>query len=82
MDKDLASRQEARTLAQAAQAAQLQLRGMDQEKLDAIVQAVSRAFADQALELGRLACQETGFGNEADKAVKNRFASLRVWEGH
>lgn len=80
MDKDLASRQEARTLAQAAQAAQLQLRGMDQGKLDAIVQAMSRAFADQALELGRLACQETGFGNEADKAVKNRFASLRVWE--
>lgn len=80
MDQDLTSRQEARELGRRAEEAQRTLRTFSQEKLDAIVQAVSRAFAAQAAELGRMACEETGFGNPADKEIKNRFAAQRVWE--
>ena len=77
-DKDLAARQEARTLCrQAAQAAQ-QLRHMDQAQLDAIVQAVAQAFAAEAAALAELAVRETGFGNVQDKTAKNLFASQTV----
>lgn len=80
MDQDLASRQEARELGRRAEEAQKTLRTFSQEKLDAIVQAVSRAFLASAGELGRMACEETGFGNPQDKEIKNRFAAERVWE--
>ena len=77
-DKDLAARQEARDLCRNALAAQKVLAGLPQEKLDAIVEAVAGAFEAGAEELGRMAWEETGFGNPADKAVKNRFASRKV----
>ena len=77
-DKDLAARQEARSLCRAAQEAQQQLAQFPQEKLDAIVEAVAKAFAGAALELAELAVQETGFGNTEDKIIKNRFASETV----
>ena len=72
-DKDLLARQEARTLAKAAEAAQLRLRGFSQEKIDAIVEAVAKAFYDASVELAELAARETGFGNAEDKTTKNRF---------
>ena len=78
IDKDLAARQEARALCRRAAAAQKILGEMPQEQLDAIVEAVAEAFTAGAEELGRLAAEETGFGNAADKAVKNRFASETV----
>ena len=80
MDQDLASRQEARELGKRAEEAQRILRTFSQEKLDGSVQAVSRAFLEHARELGRMACEETGFGNPQDKEIKNRFAASRVWE--
>ena len=79
-DKDLAARQEARAACRGALTAQRILAGMPQEKLDAIVEAASEAFEAGAEELGRMACEETGFGNPADKAVKNSFASRSVAE--
>ena len=79
-DKDLAARQEARNLAKAAAEAQKQLGQMPQEKLDAIVEAVARAFAKEAYPLAELAVRETGFGNPEDKVIKNRFASETVAE--
>ncbi len=79
-DKDLAARQEARTLARAAEAAQEKLARMSQAQLDAIVEAVAKAFSDQAAALAEMAVQETGFGNTEDKITKNRFASLTVAE--
>ena len=79
-DKDLAARQEARRMCRDALAAQKNLAAMPQEKLDAIVEAVAQAFEAGAEELGRVACEETGFGDPADKAVKNRFASRTVAE--
>ncbi len=80
LDKDLRARQEARELAKQAEAAQKLLAQMPQEKLDAIVEAVSKAFYEASVELSELAVRETGFGNTEDKITKNRFASRTVWE--
>ena len=77
-DKDLTARQEARALAKAAEAAQHILADLPQEKLDAIVEAVAQAFAQQADLLAEMAVSETGFGNVPDKTTKNRFASQTV----
>lgn len=79
-DKDLAARQEARAAARAAEAAQHILADMPQEKLDAIVEAVAKAFSKEAAMLASLAVKETGFGNAEDKIIKNRFASEQVAE--
>ena len=78
LDKDLAARQEARTLCQQAEQAQKTLAGFSQEKLDEIVEAVAKAFSAAAVELAELAVRETGFGNVNDKVTKNRFASETV----
>ena len=79
-DKDLKARQEARDLARAAEAAGKLLARMPQERLDAIVEAVAKAFTAAAPMLAQLAVTETGFGNAEDKTIKNRFASERVAE--
>lgn len=80
LDKDLRARQEARDLAKRAEKAQFLLREFSQEKLDAIVEAIAKAFSAAAPELAELAVRETGFGNVEDKIIKNRFASQRVAE--
>ncbi len=77
-DKDLAARQEARSLARQAQKAQRSLATFSQDQLDKIVEAVAAAFSAAAVELAELAVAETGFGNSADKVTKNRFASETV----
>ena len=79
-DKDLKARQEARELAKAAEAAQKKLAEMSQEKLDAIVESIAKAFYQAAPMLAEMAVSETGFGNVEDKITKNRFASQRVAE--
>ena len=78
LDKDLAAWQEARDLARKAEQAGRILADLPQEKLDAIVEGVARAFAAEAVLLAELAVKETGFGNVEDKTVKNRFASETV----
>ena len=80
MDKDLQAKQEARDLAKQAELAQRQLFTFSQEKLNAITEAVAKAFAAAAAELAQMACEETGFGNVEDKITKNRFASRTVLE--
>ena len=80
LDKDLKARQEARAFAAQAEKAQHLLADYPQEKLDAIVEAVARAFSDNAVMLAELAVRETGFGNAEDKTTKNRFASNMVAE--
>lgn len=80
LDLDLAARQEARQLCRQGEKAQKILAEMSQQQLDAIVEAVAKAFSAAAPELARMAVQETGFGNEKDKTVKNRFASETVAE--
>ena len=78
LDKDLAARQEARTLAAAAKKAQRILADFSQEQLDAIVEAMARAFGAEAAMLAEMAATETGFGNVEDKITKNLFASREV----
>ena len=78
LDKDLAARQEARILCRQGEMAQKQLARMCQQQLDAIVEAVAKAFSAEAEALAELAARETGFGNAEDKTVKNRFASETV----
>jgi len=77
-DKDLLARQEARAMASAAEKAQRILADLPQEKLDAIVETVAKAFSDNAVLLAEMAVSETGFGNVEDKTTKNRFASNMV----
>ena len=77
-DKDLAARQEARLLCRQAEKAQQILCDMEQPQLDAIVEAVAKAFSAAAPELAELAVRETGFGNAQDKITKNKFASETV----
>ena len=79
-DKDLSARQEARVLCRQASAAQKRLRQMSQSQLDAITEAIAKAFQAAASELAALAVRETGFGNVDDKITKNQFASRTVLE--
>ena len=79
-DQDLRAKQEARLLAREAENAQKHLAAMDQGQLDAIAQAISKAFFTQSARLAKLAAEETGFGNIPDKTAKNQFASETVWE--
>ena len=67
LDKDLAARQEARTLAKEAETAQHILADFPQEKLDAIVESIAAAFAAEAGPLAEMAVQETGCGRGEDK---------------
>ena len=48
LDKDLAARQEARILCRQGEMAQKQLTRMCQQQLDAIVEAVAKAFSAEA----------------------------------
>lgn len=80
LSKDLRSRQEVRDLVEAAAKAQQQLRMLDQAAIDRIVKSMAQAGEAHAAELAELACKETGFGNPADKIVKNQFAAKTLWE--
>ena len=77
-DRDLASVQEARTLARRAKDAAPVLAELSQERIDAIVDAMAAAVTPEAEPLARLAHEETGYGVVADKVQKNRFASEKV----
>ncbi len=78
LDKDLASIQEVRNLLRNAKQAQTALAGFDQQRIDALVEAVGVACEAEAARLGRLAAEETGFGVAADKALKNILASRGI----
>ncbi len=79
-DKDLLSIQEARDLASAAHKAQLKWAKASQEQVDRVCQAMADAAFHASERLGRLACEETGFGVPAHKKLKNEFGSRFVWE--
>jgi acetaldehyde dehydrogenase (acetylating) len=79
-DKDLLSIQQARELARRARVAQRALAGFSQDEVDRVVEAMARAARGEAERLARLAHEETGFGNVADKTKKNLFAAVDVYE--
>lgn len=78
-DRDLASVQEARTLARRAKEAAPVLAEFSQEQIDAIIDAMAAAVTPQAEALARLAHEETGYGVVADKVQKNLFSSEKVY---
>jgi acetaldehyde dehydrogenase (acetylating) len=77
-DKDLQSIQAARDLVEAAHRAQSTVATFDQAKIDAISEAMAVAAQSQSFRLAQLAHEETGYGNAADKNVKNLFAAVDV----
>src|SRR5262245_19506546 len=79
-DRDLASLQEARTLAKRAKAAAGPLAEFSQEQIDRLIDAMAAATKPRAEEFARLAVEETGYGVVADKIQKNLFSSVRVYE--
>ncbi len=78
-DTDLISQQEARDAVEAAHAAFLSVARFDQARIDHICEAMAQAALREALRLGQLAHDETGFGIAEDKREKNRFAAEDVW---
>ena len=77
-DRDLDSIRNARTLARRAKTAQTRLAELTQDQTDRIVDAMAAAAAEQAVPFARMAVEETGFGNEADKVRKNLFAAETI----
>jgi acetaldehyde dehydrogenase (acetylating) len=77
-DKDLQSVQAARDLVEAAHRAQSSIATFDQARIDSICDAMAQAAQREAMRLAQLAHEETGYGNPADKNVKNLFSAVDV----
>jgi acetaldehyde dehydrogenase (acetylating) len=77
-DRDLISIQEARHAVERAHEAQKKFAAFSQQQVDAVVEACANAATEAGESLGRLAVEETGYGNVADKITKNRLASVNV----
>jgi acyl-CoA reductase-like NAD-dependent aldehyde dehydrogenase len=71
MDADLKSIASARRCAETAFAAYQQFLGTDPAHVDAIVQAMADAIEPEAARLGKMATEETGYGNADHKRVKD-----------
>ncbi len=70
--------QEARELAARAAEAQRRFAEFSQEQVDAIVEACAAAARDASESLARIAVEETGYGNVADKIIKNKVGCEEV----
>jgi len=77
-DRDLISIQETRELVSRAVKAQKKFATFSQEQVDAVVEACAEAATAAAEQLARVAVEETGYGNVADKITKNRLGSVDV----
>lgn len=73
MDNDLLSIQQARILAENAHAAQQQLAGFSQEKLDVIVERIAEELEQHTREFALMSVEETEYGNWQHKLGKNNF---------
>ena len=80
MDRDLESIQQARSLLDKAFQAQERLSQFSQDQVDSVVRQMAEAGLGAAEKLARMAVEETGFGNVADKILKNKFGSEFVHE--
>ena len=79
-DLDLQSIQEARTLVLHAHEAQLQFLHASQAEVDRICAAMAEAGNADAERLGRMACEETGYGVPQHKTLKNILSTKTTWE--
>ncbi|HET9907532.1 MAG TPA: aldehyde dehydrogenase family protein [Anaerolineales bacterium] len=80
LDNDLLSIQEARTLATQARDAQRKFLHATQAEVDRICAAMAQAAADAAVQLGKMASEETGYGVPEHKTLKNLLSSQLLWE--
>ena len=79
-DRDLVSVQETRNLLAQAHEAAGKLAAMNQQQIDRIVEAISRAGITYAKPLAMQAQEETGFGIWQDKVIKNLFAAKVIYD--
>jgi acetaldehyde dehydrogenase (acetylating) len=79
-DLDLLSVQEARDLVSRARQAWDSYAHAPQEQVDRIVAAAAKAASAASEPLARMAVQETGFGVLEHKFIKNKFASVNVYD--
>lgn len=63
-----------------ASAAQQTIEAWPEQRIDALLGALAETLAGHARELAEAAVRETGLGNEPDKVIKNRLASLGVYQ--
>ncbi len=77
-DRDLQSVQAARDKVEAASRVQSSLAAFDQSKIDSICEAMATAAQRESMRLAQVAHEETGYGNTADKNVKNLFSAVDV----
>lgn len=74
-DNDLRSIQEARTLVAHAKTAANHMAAYTNAQVDAIIKRMVQVASEHAERLAKMAVEETGFGNVADKTFKNQLAS-------
>jgi acetaldehyde dehydrogenase (acetylating) len=77
-DRDLQSIQASRDLVEAAHRAQADIATFDQAKIDAICDEMAKAAQLESMRLAQIAHEETGYGNPADKNIKNLFSAVEV----
>ncbi len=80
IDPDLRALQEVRDHVSRAKAAVQKALRFDQETTDRLCQSMAEAGAKAALDLARLAVDETGIGRVHYKILKNLFGSEGTWE--
>lgn len=66
-------------LVKKARAAQKEFEAFDQRQVDAVVKAIARAVYDNAVELARMAYEETRMGVFEDKIKKNQGKARIIW---
>lgn len=79
IDPDLRALQDVRDMVARAKAACEVLHSWDQARTDALCAAMAKAGAAAALDLARLAVEETGIGRVHYKVLKNLFGSEGTW---
>lgn len=77
--KETQSVEQAKVLVERAAEAQKVLALFSQAKTDDVVGAMARVALQESHRLGEMAHLETGYGNGADKALKNRFSAETVY---
>ncbi|MEM7305973.1 MAG: aldehyde dehydrogenase family protein, partial [Planctomycetota bacterium] len=80
LDPDLRALQEVRDYVERAHAACAAIARYSQEEVDRLCEAMSRAAAEAAYDLARLAVEETGIGRVHYKVLKNLLGSEGTWD--
>ncbi len=79
-DYDLRSIQAVRDLARLGKTASEQIAEYTEEQIDKILRNMVKAAKENAVQLAKMAVEETGFGKVADKTYKNHLASTILYQ--